>query len=234
MSLRNWLATLLSHGSSAQQSDPVAASTFSSTDLYAAEFATAWQFSAQKYPEPNMRAAEERDPKLRPLLVQHALMCLTDDIFVEMNKQVDPVYAYGTQCANVHLHVLQGLRRNFPYESFHLTLGGVTTAGNAAFPYTMADFQADVVKRPDRVRGHAWITCGDRFIIDLTLGTYLVNKPDATGQYGPAIHGEMGRLASTPFKGGRRPDLALTYHPVAVGTAPILATAPSYDQWARA
>jgi hypothetical protein len=81
--------------------------------------------------------------------------------------------------------------------------------------------------------GHAWITCGDRFIIDLTLGTYLVNMTQRCRQYGQVIYGQPGGLMLSKFHNGLAPPTDLTYFPVAVGTNALKAISPSREEWEK-
>lgn len=127
----------------------------------------------------------------------------------------------------------ENLREDF-MDSFELTIGGVATESGAGFPYTIEDFHAHGAVKPSRFMGHAWITCGDRFIIDLTLGTYLVNLEKGCQQYGQTTYGEPGELALAPFENGLTPPTNLTYFPVAVGAKALSAiTPPPRDVWAQ-
>lgn len=200
-------------------------------ESYVQAFDNARQFSQRFGPEDGRRPSRAVDTAMWPFLVNRAQQ-LAPDSFDEMKKQTDQFWAFGTSCGDVHWHVVQRLRKNF-LESFELTIGGVSTASGAGFPYTEKDFHAHEAVKPNRFMGHAWITCGNRFIIDLTLGTYLVNLEKRCHRYGQIIHGEPGALTLSEFENGLAPPTDLTYFPVAVGAAALNAISPSRDNWAK-
>lgn len=198
---------------------------------YLHAFENARHFSERFGTEVASRPSRTVDTSLWQWLVIRAEQTARD-LFGEMKKQTDPVWAFGTSCADVHWYAVQRLRHNFN-ESFELTIGGVSTASGAGFPYSIEDFNAHEAMIPDRFLGHAWITCGDRLIIDLTLGTYLVNLEQRCHRYGQVIYGEPGALMLSKFEDGLAPPTDLTYSPVAVGAAALAAISPTRDNWAK-
>jgi hypothetical protein len=169
------------------------------------------------------------------LIMEAAKNYFTEQFFLEIGAVSgtgSPVLTFGTQCANVHGTLIKYLMRIFPGVSFHLTLGGVE-AGEVGFPYTKDDFIYDLKQRPNKVRGHVWITCGGEYVIDLTLGTYIENATNKSDKYGSIIYGFPGHLEASDFP--RMPNAVvptdLIYQPVAVGSDAILAVSPTFKEW---
>jgi len=198
---------------------------------YLKAFNDATQYSQRFGEEPGRRPSREVEPEMWQLLVMRAQQLATDT-FEAMKEQSDPVWAFGTSCADVHWYIVQKLRKNFMY-SFELTVGGVSTASGDGFPYTVDDFHAHEAVKPNRFMAHAWITCGDRFIIDLTLGTYLVNVDKRRHKYGHTIYGEPRALKFSGFEKSHAPPIDLTYCPVAIGANAVRAISPTREEWAQ-
>lgn len=215
---------------SAVQVGPLSAPVSCAVQTYVQAFGDARRFSEQFAPDFPQRACHTVSPDKWMSMVWRAKE-VVPDVFQEMRRQKDQFWAFGTSCADVHWYVLKKLHQNFD-ESFELTIGGVLTPSGSGFPYTLQDFHAHANVKPALFMGHAWITCGDRFIIDLTLGTYLVNLKKRNKRYGHVIYGEPGALKFSQFEDGLVPRTDLTYSPIAVGTAAIMAISPTRKDWA--
>lgn len=134
---------------------------------------------------------------------------------------------FGSQCGNVHYNAQARIKRNFLGMTVHLTIGGVDAVGASAFPYTQADFARDKANRPNKIRGHVWLTFGGEYIVDLTLGTWLANTKPFT-HYGSIISGLAGALSfeEFPIKPCVLKKSTLVYTPVAVENQALFAIAP--------
>lgn len=105
----------------------------------------------------------------------------------------------GGDCGNIHLMVLEFMRKAYPHVPANLTLGEVTLSGCTRFPFNRERFLEWQQKRPKIFDCHAWVTIGTSHIIDATLGTYIATRINDSNCFGGVLYGSLEKLSVIPI-----------------------------------
>ncbi|WP_126969126.1 hypothetical protein [Xanthomonas sp. BRIP62411] len=133
----------------------------------------------------------------------------------------EKLHQFGGNCGNVHLLVLNFLKKNYPTVPVNITIGSFTPARSNELDFSQKRFKAWLKEKPDVLDCHVWLTIGTGFVLDLTLATYINTRRSKCQQWGGTLAGDHDSIevvghpemqTACPKFGGR-----LCYHPVALG-----------------
>ena len=157
------------------------------------------------------------------------------------DKGFNPIERFSIECGNVYYFILDFIQKYYPSISANLTLGNISKEGIKILDLTQSKC-LNWLKNgtlEESLRFHTWLTIGDNYIIDCTIGTFInihisqnKRKNLKDDMYGGLIYGIEGNLDVLPFQqlNNNAPnDISnIQYIPIIMGREAFIALAPKY------
>ena len=146
---------------------------------------------------------------------------LYEQIALYREQGRNPFMALGGDCGNVHLLISQFLLNNYPLLSPNLVMGAVSFNQKESFNFSRENF-IDWRQNGygDLFDCHAWVSVGQSWIIDATIGTWVHTRQGSGGAFGGIFYGPPSSFKSVPIKNEGHEEQSLTgisYRPVVLG-----------------
>lgn len=142
----------------------------------------------------------------------------------------DVYNALGGDCGNIHKLILKYIKQYYSSLPVNITIGEVKIDENNDFSFGRDKFCSWLVKKPDILDCHVWLTIGDEYILDATIGTYINTRIDKTAAFGGICYGKPGHLMwqTIANKENRTPDQiqGVKFSPIVLGESALDACAP--------
>lgn len=198
---------------------------------YCDYFYSALEFTAAQNFSPDEKTFNWNDEgKLREIVADIASL-MHEPIKYFKNNGFNPIIKLGGECGNIHLSFLRYVKKYYPSVPVNLTIGEVRTEGNVNFSFDEDKFIAWLAERPKILDCHVWITVGNKFIIDATIGTYLNTRIENIQSYGCILYGLPWDLSNfeIPSVINHIPKnlKSLEFRPVVLGEGAFIACAPA-------
>ncbi len=146
---------------------------------------------------------------------------LYEQINLHRERGHDPYMAIGGDCGNVHLLIAGFLLENYPMLTPNLVMGSVILRQQEAFNFSQKKFiEWRQSGYGDIFDCHAWVSIGQNWIIDATVGTWVHTRPGPGGAFGGVLYGSPSFLKRVPIPNEKDAEQSLTdimYRPVVLG-----------------
>jgi hypothetical protein len=133
----------------------------------------------------------------------------------------DPYKAIGGDCGNVHLLIARFLLEEYPRLTPNLVMGSVVLNQQEAFNFSQEKFiEWRQNGYGDIFNCHAWVSLGQNWIIDATVGTWVHTRLGPGGAFGGVLYGPPSSLKRVPIANEKDAEQSLTgimYSPVVLG-----------------
>jgi len=155
---------------------------------------------------------------------------IPDRLFQYQAIGLKALAAFGGDCGNTHYSILQFIQQYYPKVPANLTIGGIDLGASSSFDFSEQEFERWRTSRPEIFDCHAWITIGNRIILDATIMTYVNTRLRQTCAVGGVLVGEHKHfeLHLIPDTDNVSPALVRwpVYRPVAIGVRAFKDIAP--------
>lgn len=143
----------------------------------------------------------------------------------------DPVLAFATECGNVHFHVLKFIQCYYPDLNANLTVGDFEFDGVALCGFNQQKAKEWLIKKPQKLGCHVWITLGDDVILDCTGISYIQVCTQDSRSIGDVLFGQSNYFGKYPirhqlYSEGGVVVKDIRYIPILVGKDAFEAIAP--------
>jgi hypothetical protein len=175
-------------------------------------------------------------------LIEVLALSISGELKKFHDDRVGEIANFGGQCGNVHHALIGIIKEDYPTLCANLTIGDVDTGSANKFTFNQTKCSKWLEGRsPNILDCHVWITIGNNFIIDVTIGTYQntrssinVLKDKSAFAYGGIIFGKINDLKYTEIKNVKNSNPAnftkFVYTPVILGTNAFVALAPKFKR----
>lgn len=133
----------------------------------------------------------------------------------------NPFMAIGGDCGNVHDLIARFLLENYPELSPNLVMGSVTLNQQEPFNFSQEKFIDWSQKGYGEIFDcHAWVSLGQNWIIDATIGTWVHTRQGPGEAFGGVFYGSPSSLKSVPIANEKHVEQSLVgirYRPIVLG-----------------
>ncbi len=199
---------------------------------YSAAFYLAKEFSTQKGFPIDSNVSSYVDNGLLCRAVRDITTGFAEQLNFYRHQKRDPYNALGSDCGNIHQRILAYIKEDLCYSALpiNLTIGEVKIDEKNSFVFTREKFCSWLDEKPEILDCHVWLTIGDEYILDATIGTYINTRIGDAAAFGGIIYGKHGDFMVQHIAG----ESAMTPHqiqsiefsPIVLGDAALLACAP--------
>ncbi len=189
--------------------------------VYSEALVKAMQFTQSQGLELDSACSEEICTTSVESAIQEIASGLYDQIDLYRKQDRDPYMAFGGDCGNVHLVISRFLSKNYPKLSPNLVMGAVAFNQQESFNFSQEKF-IDWKKRGygDLFDCHAWVSLGQSWIIDATIGTWVHTRQGPGQAFGGILYGDPSSLKSLSISKENHVEqslIGISYRPVVVG-----------------